>query len=129
MVYLLSNDFYQNKFGVFQMPDMMQMINSILAPLPSAPLYDVYRIICLVLLLVMMVCAVIAIIIVLFQPGNSTGIDALGGSSETFFGKNKGRSMESKMKKWTVISLVVLSVLAIIFFVLQLPAIWGVAGA
>lgn len=129
MVYLLSNDFYQNKFGVFQMPDMMQMINSMLAPLPSAPLYDVYRIICLVLLLVMMVCAVIAIIIVLFQPGNSTGIDALGGSSETFFGKNKGRSMESKMKKWTVISLVVLSVLAIIFFVLQLPAIWGVAGA
>ncbi len=111
------------------MPDMMQMINSMLAPLPSAPLYDVYRIICLVLLLVMMVCAVIAIIIVLFQPGNSTGIDALGGSSETFFGKNKGRSMESKMKKWTVISLVVLSVLAIIFFVLQLPAIWGVAGA
>lgn len=129
MVYLLSNDFYQNKFGVFQMPDMMQMINSMLAPLPSAPLYDVYRIICLVLLLVMMVCAVIAIIIVLFQPGNSTGIDALGGSSETFFGKNKGRSMESKMKKWTVISLIVLSVLAIIFFVLQLPAIWGVAGA
>ena len=128
MVYLLSNDFYQNKVGVFQMPDMMQMINSILAPLPSAPLYDVYRIICLVLLLVMMVCAVIAIIIVLFQPGNSTGIDALGGSSETFFGKNKGRSMESKMKKWTTISLIVLTVLAILFFILQFDTIWGVAA-
>ena len=76
----------------------------------------------------MLICAVAAIIIVLFQPGNSTGIDALGGSSETFFGKNKGRSMESKMKKWTIICLVVLAVLAIVFFVLQLNAVWGITG-
>ena len=99
-----------------------------LAPLPSQAVYNVYRIVCLVLLLVMMVCAIIAIIIVLFQPGNSTGIDALGGSSETFFGKNKGRSMESKMKKWTVISLIVLAVLAIVFFILQLNGVWGIGA-
>ncbi len=110
------------------MPDMMSIINAMLAPLPSQAVYNVYRIVCLVLLLVMMVCAVIAIVIVLFQPGNSTGIDALGGSSETFFGKNKGRSMESKMKKWTVISLIVLTVLAIAFFILQLNGVWGVSA-
>ena len=46
-----------------------------------------YHIICLILLIAMLICAVAAIVIVLFQPGNSTGIDALGGSSETFFGK------------------------------------------
>ena len=71
-------------------------------------------------ILLMLVASVVAIIIVLIQPGNSTGIDALGGSSETFFGKNKGRSLESKMKRWTVISLIVLSVLAIAFFILQI---------
>ncbi len=107
------------------MPDMMSIVN-LLAPLPSDGIYNVYRIICLVLLVVMMAGALVSILIILFQPGNSTGIDALGGSSETFFGKNKGRSMESRMKRWTVISLVVLSVLAILFFILQIGAIWGV---
>ena len=79
------------------MPDMMSIVN-LLAPLPSDGIYNVYRIICLVLLVVMMAGALVSILIILFQPGNSTGIDALGGSSETFFGKNKGRSMESRMK-------------------------------
>ncbi len=87
-----------------------------------------YHIICLILLIAMLICAVAAIVIVLFQPGNSTGIDALGGSSETFFGKNKGRSMESKMKRWTIICLVTLAVLAIVFFILQLNAVWGITG-
>ena len=110
------------------MPEMMSMLGNMLAPAPSAEIYQVYRIITLVLLLVMMVAAIVAILIVLFQPGNSTGIDALGGSSETFFGKNKGRSIEYKMKKWTVIVLVVLTILSILFFILQMDAAWGVAA-
>lgn len=108
------------------MPEMMSMLGNMLAPAPSAEIYQVYRIITLVLLLVMMVAAIVAILIVLFQPGNSTGIDALGGSSETFFGKNKGRSMESKMKKWTIIVLVILAVLALVFFILQFDTIWWI---
>lgn len=113
------------------MPDMMSMINNILAPMASqsgADIYPIYRVICLVLLLVMMVAAIVSVIIVLVQPGNSTGIDALGGSSETFFGKNKGQSIEYKMKKWTIISLIVLTTLSIIFFILQLPGLWGLSA-
>ena len=106
----------------------MSMINNLLAPLPSDGVWTVYQIVSLVLLALMIFAAIVAIVIVLFQPGNSTGIDALGGSSETFFGKNKGRSMESKMKKWTTISLIVLTVLAILFFILQFDTIWGVAA-
>ena len=80
------------------------------------------------LIALMAVAAIAAIVLVMLQPGNSQGIDALGGSSETFFGKNKGRSMESKMKKWTTISLIVLGVLAVLFFILQFGTIWGVQG-
>ena len=109
------------------MPDMMFIMN-LLAPLPTDGVWTAYQIVSLVLLVLMAICALVAIIIVLFQPGNSTGIDALGGSSETFFGKNKGRSMESKMKKWTTISLIVLGVLAVLFFILQFGTIWGVQG-
>ena len=73
----------------------------------------------------MFLSAAAAIVLVLLQPGNSTGIDALGGSSETFFGKNKGKSIESRMKKWTVICLVVLVIFSICFYILQLESIWA----
>ena len=84
------------------MHEMMPIFNLLISgEFPSDGLELFYRIISAVLLVAMAISAIVAIVIVLFQPGNSTGIDALGGSSETFFGKNKGRSMESKMKKWT----------------------------
>ena len=106
------------------MPDMMFIMN-LLAPLPTDGVWTAYQIVSLVLLVLMAICALVAIIIVLFQPGNSTGIDALGGTSETFYGKNKGRSIESKLKMWTIICLAVLAVLAVVFFILQIPQIWG----
>ena len=107
------------------MSDMMSFMYNMFAPMNDDAQYTAYRIVCLILLIAMIVCALAAIILVLIQPGNSTGIDALGGSSETFFGKNKGRSLESKMKRWTVICLVVLAVFAVAFFILQLDGVWG----
>ena len=77
-------------------------------------------------LAIMALAAIATIVLILLQPRNSTGIDALGGSSETFFGKNKGKSIEAKMKKWTIICLVILLVFSIIFFVVPYnTAIWG----
>ena len=89
--------------------------------------WTTYRAVSLTLFIAMGVAALAAIVLVMLQPGNSQGIDALGGSSETFYGKNKGRSLESKLKMWTFICLVVLGVLAVVFFILQIPAIWGLA--
>ena len=95
-------------------------------PFPTQTIETIHDVVIIVLVVLMLLCAIAAIILVLFQPGNSQGVDALGGSSETFFGKNKGRSMESKMKKWTIIVLVILAVLAIVFFVLQFETIWWI---
>ena len=78
-----------------------------------------------ILITLMAVAALTLIILVLMQPANSSGIDALGGSSETFFGKNKGKSTEAKMKKWTWVCLAVLAVLSILLYVLK--AIFNVA--
>ena len=86
---------------------------------------DTLRITLSVIMIVLMgIAALASIVLVLMQPSNSTGVSALGGSSETFFGKNKGKSIEAKMKKWTIICLIVLAVLSIAFFVLQIDAIW-----
>ena len=80
--------------------------------------YQNYKIISIVLIILMALAAITALILVLMQPANSSGIDALGGSSETFYGKNKGKSTEAKMKRWTWICLAVLVVLAVAFYVI-----------
>ena len=103
------------------------MINSLLEVTIfwNQSIEGVYYAINYTLVVLMAISALVAIILVMLQPGNSQGIDALGGTSETFYGKNKGRSIESKLKMWTIICLAVLAVLAIVFFILQIPAIWG----
>ncbi len=81
--------------------------------------YNAYKAILIVLIILMAITAITAIILVLLQPANSSGIDALGGSSETFFGKNKGKSIEAKMKRWTWICLAILTVLSVAFYVIR----------
>ncbi len=73
------------------------------------------------MVILMGIAAVTAIVLVLLQPSNSSGIDALGGSSETFFGKNKGKSIEAKMKKWTWICLAILVVFSLAFYIIEGP--------
>lgn len=39
--------------------------------------------------------------LVLMQEGKSAGLGAISGAAETYWGKNKGRSMEGKLVKTT----------------------------
>lgn len=103
---------------------MLNLVN-LLVPTSGESSYNLYITLSRVMIILMLVAAVAAIVLVLLQPGNSTGIDALGGSSETFFGKNKGKSIEAKMKKWTYVCLFVLLVFSVCFYILQLPSIWS----
>ena len=55
-------------------------------------------------------------VIVLMQEGRADGLSgAIAGGAETFFGKNKGRTIEQKLIKVT-------KALASVFFVLSLVA-------
>lgn len=74
----------------------------------------------IVMLVVMAACAIFLILVILLQPGNSSGVSALSGQSETFLSKNKGKTRESKLRKLTVISCVVLAVLCVVFAILML---------
>ena len=47
-----------------------------------------------------LVCVALAIL-VLLQEGKSAGLGAISGAAETYWGKNKSRSMEGKMIKIT----------------------------
>ena len=85
-------------------------------------MYNAYIIVSAVLFVLRFIAALVAIILVLFQQSNSEGIQGITGSSETFFGKNKGKSIESKLKKWSWICLAVLTVLAIVAYIISLLA-------
>ena len=103
---------------------MLEFVN-LLVPTKNDALYNLYMGLSVTMIALMFLSAVAAIILVLLQPGNSTGINALGGSSETFFGKNKGKSIEARMKKWTIACLVILVIFSISFYILQLESIWA----
>lgn len=102
---------------------MLNLVN-LLIPVKGEAYYALRMGLSVSLIVLMAISAITAIVLVLLQPSNSSGIDALGGSSETFFGKNKGKSIEAKMKKWTWICLAILVVLAIVFYVLQIESLW-----
>lgn len=75
-----------------------------------------------VALVIMALCALFIVIVVMFQPGNSSGVSALGGTTETFLGKNKSKTFEHKMRKLTAISGIVFGVLCVIFAIVALFA-------
>lgn len=50
------------------------------------------------------------VVLVLMQEGKSAGLGSIGGAAETYWGKNKGRSMEGLLVKIT-------KVLAVLFMV------------
>lgn len=53
-------------------------------------------------------------IIVLMQEGKSAGLGAISGAAESYWGKNKGRSMEGTLVKITRVMAVLFMVLAVI---------------
>jgi preprotein translocase subunit SecG len=52
--------------------------------------------------------------IVLLQEGKSAGLGSIGGMAESYWGKNKGRSMEGNLEKFTKFAAVAFMVLAIV---------------
>lgn len=51
-------------------------------------------------------------VIVLLQEGKSAGLGSVGGMAETYWGKNKGRSMEGRLVMATRIMVILFLVLA-----------------
>lgn len=58
-----------------------------------------------------LVCLALTVII-LMQEGKSAGLGAISGAAETYWGKNKGRSMEGRLEKFTRALVILFMVLA-----------------
>lgn len=51
-------------------------------------------------ILFILICIALTVL-VLMQEGKSAGLGVISGAAETYWGKNKGRSMEGKLVKFT----------------------------
>lgn len=66
------------------------------------------------LAIISIIVALVIIVLVLLQESKQQGLSgAIAGAADSFFGKNKGRTMEAKLAKFT-------KVFAALFFVLAL---------
>ena len=53
----------------------------------------------IVIQIVFIILCIALTVLVLMQEGKSAGLGAISGAAETYWGKNKGRSMEGKLVK------------------------------
>lgn len=67
-----------------------------------------------VLTIIFIVVCLALSIIVLMQEGKSAGLGAISGAAESYWGKNKGRSMEGKLVMITRVLAIAFIVLAVV---------------
>ena len=74
----------------------------------------------IVLAILLFVSAIFLIVAVLMQSGKDKGAGVItGGSSETYFGKNKNKSKEKRLALITTIVAIIFVILAILVYILQ----------
>ena len=67
------------------------------------------------LAILVIIVSVIIVVLVALQESKQQGLSgAIGGAAETFFGKNKGRTMEAQLAKLTKVAGAVFFVLALV---------------
>ena len=64
--------------------------------------------------IVLVIAALIMIVTIMLQSSERSGLGAVSGAAETFFGKNKAKGMEAKLAMITKISATVFVVLSVL---------------
>lgn len=65
-----------------------------------------------ILTVIFIIVCILLTVLVLLQEGKSAGLGSISGAAETYWGKNKGRSMEGALVKFTRVCAILFMVLA-----------------
>ncbi len=65
-----------------------------------------------VLMVIFILISIVLTVIVLMQEGKSAGLGAISGAADTYWGKNKGRSMEGRLVMITRLLVILFLVIA-----------------
>ena len=66
----------------------------------------------IILTVIFIIISIALTVIILMQEGKSAGLGAIAGAADTYWGKNKGRSMEGRLVTGTKIPVVLFIVIA-----------------
>ena len=67
-----------------------------------------------VLTVVFIIISIALTVIILLQEGKSAGLGAISGAADTYWGKNKGRSMEGMLVKVTRVLVILFLLISIV---------------
>lgn len=81
-----------------------------------------YFVLNIILMVFMVLLSIAMIVIVVMQQGNESNLGAITGAADTFFGKNKSKTLDSKFKRWTVGIAIGILVCSVLFFVIAMLA-------
>lgn len=65
-----------------------------------------------VLTVIFIILSIAITVVILMQEGKSAGLGAISGAADTYWGKNKGRSMEGMLVKLTRVGVILFLVIA-----------------
>ncbi len=57
--------------------------------------------------------------VILMQEGNTEGLGSIGGMADSYWGKNKGRSMEGALEKFTKFGTAAFMIIALLLNILM----------
>ncbi len=72
-----------------------------------------------VLSVIFVIICLVLTVIVLMQEGKQEGLGSIGGMAESYWGKNKGRSMEGTLEKITTFAAIGFLVLAFVLNIIK----------
>ena len=67
-----------------------------------------------ILSVLFIIISLIITVVILMQEGKSAGLGAISGAADTYWGKNKGRSMEGVLVKLTGVCVILFLVIAVV---------------
>ena len=68
----------------------------------------------MILTIVFIIISLVITVVILMQEGKQAGLGAIAGAADTYWGKNKGRSMEGMLVKITRACVVLFILLAVV---------------
>ena len=74
-----------------------------------------------ILTVVFIILSIVITVVILMQEGKSAGLGAISGAADTYWGKNKGRSLVGILVKLTRISVILFLLIAVVLNM----GIWG----
>ena len=78
-----------------------------------------WPIIIFVIMCLLAVFSIAMIFMVVMQKSYTNGVSAISGQTDTFYNRNKGATLQGKIKIWTIVCAVVIMVLCIIFLIMN----------